>query len=193
MLSRFFRFITPIALVLSAYGAELQVPGIPNFHQVDEHIYRGAQPSPQGFHNLANLGIRTVIDLRNGDGRESRESGMVQKEGMRYLHVPMGGFAAPTQEQVYSVLHVLEDSGSWPVFVHCRRGADRTGTIAACYRIAHDQWPNEKALHEAKLDGMSRLELAMQRYILSFRPDPKQLAQAPSGRPDAESPHKEVQ
>src|SRR5271165_281119 len=150
-----------------AEGAELQIAGVPNFHPVNEHIYRGGQPSPQGFHNLAKLGVRTIVDLRNGAEREV-ESGAVQKEGMRYFHVPMPGAGAPTEQQVSSVLHVLDDSTSWPVFLHCRRGADRTGTIAACYRIAHDGWDNQKALDEARIYGMSWTERAMQHYILTF-------------------------
>jgi len=177
MRSWVFHFSTLAVLTSGAFTAELQVPGISNFHTVNEHVYRGAQPSPQGFHNLAKLGVRTIVDLREGTAREVSESDIVSKEGMRYFHVPMAGTGAPTEEQVYSVLHVLNDGATWPVFAHCRRGADRTGTVLACYRISHDGWPNEKALREAKLDGMSRLERAMQRYILSFRPNPVQLAQ----------------
>jgi len=177
MRCRVFHFFTVAVLAAGAFAAELRVPGIGNFHVVNEHIYRGAQPSPQGFHNLAKLGVKTIVDLRDGTSREAGESGIVTKEGMRYFHVPMAAKGAPTEEQVYSVLDVLNDGASWPVFIHCRRGADRTGTILGCYRIAHDGWSNEKALSEAKLDGMSRMERAMQRYILAFRPDSVQLAQ----------------
>jgi tyrosine-protein phosphatase SIW14 len=56
------------------------------------------------------------------------------------------------------------------IYVHCLRGKDRTGTVVACYRIQHDGWDNERALAEAKGYGMSRLEVAMQSYILHFTP-----------------------
>lgn len=52
--------------------------------------------------------------------------------------------------------------------MHCRRGADRTGTVIACFRIAHDGWSNRKALREAMSFGMSWLEFGMQRYVLAF-------------------------
>ena len=165
------------AVVLFAAGlnaAELQVPGVPNFHTINEHMYRGGQPSPTGFHNLAKLGVRTIIDLRNG--LDIGESGMVEKEGMRYFHVPMATVGAPTENQMSSVLRVFDDGASWPVFVHCRRGADRTGTVVACYRISHDHWKNEKALLEAKTYGMSWMERAMQHYILTFQPNLAQIA-----------------
>ena len=90
---------------------------------------------------------------------------------MRFVSIPMKGIGAPTQEQVSKVLSVLEDSDSWPVFVHCRRGSDRTGTVLACYRISHDHWKNQKALEEAKTYGLSSFERAMRRLTSSaFKP-----------------------
>src|SRR5580692_6579330 len=41
------------------------VSGVTNFHQVNEHVYRGAQPSENGFQNLAKIGIKTILDLRD--------------------------------------------------------------------------------------------------------------------------------
>ena len=162
-------FITGlIALSLSVAGlpaASLpDVAGVSNFHQVDEHIYRGAQPNGQGFEGLAKLGIKTVIDLRG----ERSEGTAVERAGMHYVRLPWSGYKAPAESQIEAVLSLLNDNSAWPVFVHCRRGADRTGTAIACYRIAHDHWTNEKALDEAKTFGMSSMEVAMQRFILHF-------------------------
>jgi protein tyrosine/serine phosphatase len=140
------------------------VPGVPNFHQVDEHVYRGAQPTGQGFSGLAKIGIKTVIDLRG----ETSEEKDVKQAGMRYVRLPWSGFRAPADSQIQAVLSVLNQSSDWPVFVHCKRGADRTGTAIACYRITHDHWTNLQALAEAKTFGMSSLEIAMQHFILRF-------------------------
>ena len=147
---------------LQAAGPEAR--GVPNFHQVDENVYRGAQPSSQGFASLAEIGIKTVIDLRG----EQSEENAVKRAGMHYVRLPWNGFKAPTDSQMAEVLSLLNDSTEWPIFVHCRRGADRTGTAVACYRIAHDHWSNQQALAEAKTFGMSSLEHAMQHYILRF-------------------------
>jgi len=54
------------------------------------------------------------------------------------------------------------------VFVHCKRGADRTGTIIGCYRIAHEGWTADRALSEAKQYGMSWLERGMREYISDY-------------------------
>ena len=141
-----------------------EVPGVHNFHEVNEHVYRGAQPNKQGFAALAKLGVKTVIDLRG----ERSERSVVEGAGMRYVRLAWNGHRAPGDDQVSTVLSLMNDNSAWPVFVHCRRGADRTGTAIACYRISHDHWTNQQALEEAKTLGMSSLEKAMQHFILHF-------------------------
>jgi tyrosine-protein phosphatase SIW14 len=151
--------------VAGLQGATIfDIPGVPNFHQVDEHVYRGAQPHGEGFAGLAKIGIKTVIDLRG----EVSEGNAVENAGMRYVRLPWSGFKAPDDSQISAVLSLLSDNTAWPVFVHCKRGADRTGTAIACYRIVHDHWTNLQALTEAKSFGMSSMEIAMQHFILRF-------------------------
>jgi protein tyrosine/serine phosphatase len=55
-----------------------------------------------------------------------------------------------------------------PVFIHCKHGCDRTGTIIACYRIEHDHWSSQAALAEARRYGMSKLARGMRRFIIRF-------------------------
>jgi uncharacterized protein (TIGR01244 family) len=177
----------PIALLFISIplwpSNTVEAPGIPNFHTVDEHLYRGAQPTPEGIKTLARLGIKVVIDLREGHEHAGLEKKLVESAGMKYVNVPMRGLNAPTDEQMATVFALLGDSSGWPMFVHCKRGADRTGTVVACYRISHDHWRNEKALREAKLYGMSKVERAMQHYILQFKsasPESQPMALAPA-------------
>jgi tyrosine-protein phosphatase SIW14 len=154
--------------------------GVPNFQQVNEHIYRGAQPNTQGFQSLASLGVKTVIDLRGGGGRSADERKVVEAAGMRYVAIPLDGYSAPTDRQVSNLLGLLNDESAGPVFVHCRRGADRTGTIIACYRISHDHWQNRKALVEAAANGMSWTEIAMKHYVLGYKTTTEALAAVPT-------------
>jgi protein tyrosine/serine phosphatase len=63
---------------------------------------------------------------------------------------------------------VISANENQPVFVHCRRGSDRTGTIIAIYRIEHDGWTSEKATSEAKRYGLGLWQLGMKDYISDY-------------------------
>lgn len=143
--------------------------GVPNFQQVNGRIYRGGQPSDYGFKFIARLGVKTVIDLRRESGEEADEEKLVSAAGLRFINIPMDDLRAPTDAQIALALAVLANRSAGPVFIHCRRGADRTGTVIACYRIAFEHWRNRQALDEARSRGMSIFERGMRRYILDFR------------------------
>lgn len=160
-----------IALLYSVLPAVAGAfPGVNNFDQVDAHVYRGGQPTPEGFRHLADLGIKTVVDLRESGDRAQLEQRTVTAAGMAYVNVPMTGLTPPTAEQINNILKLLEDTGSGPVFVHCQRGADRTGAVIAAYHIDHDKWDNSRALKDAKAHSMSSFQLPRQNFIKEFRP-----------------------
>jgi len=150
---------------------------LPNFHQVNENLYRGAQPQRGGLERLSELGIKTVINLRGASDETRNEQVEAEVSGMRYFNIPMSGVGRPTDEQVERALAVIDNRENWPVFVHCQRGADRTGVIIAVYRILHDQWTEEQAITEAKRFGMARLQFRKKDYISDYykrRRDAKQ-------------------
>src|SRR5262245_15369626 len=59
---------------------------IKNFGQMDERFFRGGQPRKNDYKDLAALGIKTVIDLR--DDPESYERPLVESLGMKYVNIP---------------------------------------------------------------------------------------------------------
>jgi uncharacterized protein (TIGR01244 family) len=163
-----------------ASAADVQLSGVRNFHQVNEHLYRGGQPTEEGFKNLAKLGVKTVVDLRLMDEHStSDEKRIVEAAGMRYVNIPMQGVVTPREESISKALKLMTSQADGPVFVHCRRGADRTGTVIAVYRMAHDGWKNDQAVHEAKSYGMSWTQIGLKHYIATYRA-PEVVASAPA-------------
>lgn len=167
-----------IAMLAALFAS---APGVPNFHKVNDGLYRGGQPSRQGFASLAKLGIKTVLDLRIPEGQSNGEKKIVESLGMRYIHLPLHGGDTPTQNDIDRAFAVLLDGAQGPVFVHCREGKDRTGMIIACYRISHDGWANMRALAEAKSYAFREIKSAMENYIKQYHPPAQPPAQQPTG------------
>ena len=117
--------------------------------------------------SLQRLGVRTIINLRLPSDTWAGEEASARAHGLRYVSVPLRGLSAPTDAQIAQLLALIASSPT-PIFIHCEHGADRTGTLIACYRIRHDGWSSERALAEAKLHGFSIFQIGMRRYIQAF-------------------------
>ena len=143
--------------------------GIANFGRVSPTVFRGAQPDAAAIDHLKELGVKTIINLRMPHDVATYEEPTARKDGINYVNVPLNGLTAPGDGEVRYILDLLEHTTA-PVFVHCQHGADRTGTIIACYRIQHDGWTADQALAEAKRYGISPFEAGMIEFVLHFRP-----------------------
>ena len=161
--------VAVVVLGIPSLGVSAEAPGISNFRKVDEQVYRGAQPTDEGLRYLAKAGIKVILDLREHDERSLAEERVVTAAGMRYINVPMTGMTPPTEAETGRILALLENPATGPVFVHCKRGADRTGAVIAAYRIDHDKWENARALEEAKADGMGTFQFQRRRFIRTFQ------------------------
>jgi tyrosine-protein phosphatase SIW14 len=155
------------------------IPGIPNFAKVSDELYRGGQPTRQGFAELRRMGIKTVVNLREtGTDRLG-----VRGTGMRYVHLRVNP-NGPTDEEVAAFLEVLQEDGNLPVFVHCKMGADRTGTLVAIYRVVHQDWPMEEAVKEFPRFGFHDVWAGLLDYLEQFDPERiEQMIGAPPSPP----------
>lgn len=159
-------------LSLCASGAQPQERSahkkLPNFHQVNNKLYRGAQPKTGGLQELAKLGIKTVVNLRGKGEGVLKEEEEARGKGLRYFSVPMERAGRPRDADIERVLSIINTPEYQPVFVHCQQGADRTGTVIAVYRIAYDGWTSKEAKAEANRYGMHPWEIGMKNYIHDF-------------------------
>ena len=136
------------------------IPGVKNFARVSPILCRGAQPSSEGFAELKKLGIRTIVNFRSTHSDRDRLKGL----GLRYVHVSSVANEVEEKEMV-AFLKVLEDPANHPVFVHCRRGADRTGCAVATYRVVAEGWTAEGAIAEMRRFKFSELYRNIPRYL----------------------------
>ena len=144
---------------------------LPNFQRVGDRLYRGGQPKRGGYERLARLGVKTVVNLRDDDEHARAEGEEARAAGLRYFNVPLGRLGRPSDAEVERVLQLIDAPENQPVFVHCHRGADRTGVVVAVYRMTHDGWTAERAQEEANRFGMRRWQLGKKDYINDYYRD----------------------
>jgi len=129
-------------------AVRMDLAGCPNLHKVSETLYRGAQPTQEGFENLKKLGIKTVINLRDHHSDEK----LLPADGLHYVPIPIDTWDVKNQT-VVDFLRTASDPNAAPVFVHCQHGADRTGTMVAAYRMVIQDWDASRAIAEMTSGG----------------------------------------
>ncbi len=136
-----------------ANTVNLLTPGLPNFHRVSTDLYRGAQPNAEGFRQLKAMGVKTVVNLRSF----SSDRKGIGDTGLAYEHLYTKAWHIEAKE-VVRFLQIVTDPARTPVFVHCKHGADRTGTMCAIYRVAVQGWTKDAAIAEMTRGGFGHHE-----------------------------------
>ena len=135
-----------------AIGHKRKIKGIGNFGEVTPTLFRGAQPSHEGFQGLAKMGIDIVVDARGN--RTDSEGKDVRRLGMQYVAIPWH-CPFPNDDVHVRFLKLLQENPKKRVFVHCRLGDDRTGMMIAAYRMAAQGWTADEAMNEMQQFGFS--------------------------------------
>ena len=119
-----------------------------NLHQMTPTLYRSALPNSNALPVLESLKIATVINfLPESDATWLKTSDIKQVQlTYRTNHVD--------DSDVLAALRAIQDAETkGPVLMHCKHGSDRTGLMAAMYRVVIQGWSKEDALNEMTLGG----------------------------------------
>lgn len=121
---------------------------LPNFQMVSSELFRGGQPNRAGFTHLKNLGVQSVINLRDERYDTESEEQLVKALGLHYFSIALSPFSSPPAGAIENFLQIALHTPYQPVFVHCLHGMDRTGTMVSIYRIEAHGWSLDKAYEE---------------------------------------------
>ncbi len=123
----------------------LSVLGVPNFYRVVPHFYRSGQPSYHGFQHLEEMGIRSILNLReyHRDRRKARHT------TLHLFRLPMAA-GQLTEAHLRTVLQCMKQAPK-PLLLHCWHGSDRTGALVAAFRIVVQGWSIDEAEEEFRL------------------------------------------
>jgi protein tyrosine phosphatase (PTP) superfamily phosphohydrolase (DUF442 family) len=143
-----------MALPFGAQAVErLSVAGVDNLFLVTDRLYRSAQPTKEGFSNLAkDLGIKTIISLREFHSDEK----LALNAGLVLQRVPINSWNIGDDKgeklvRAIRLIRAAETSGR--VLVHCQHGSDRTGAIIALYKMLYLGQDREEAIKEMMEGG----------------------------------------
>jgi len=150
---------TPVTTASQALASaeKISLRGVHNAAQVTPFLYRGAQPSLSDLSELKKIGVTTIVDLREESANIStHERSEAESLGIRFVHIPVGGFSIPSSAQLADFFSLLRAVPPQTIFVHCEFGRDRTGVFIASYRIAFEHWSPDRALDEMLAFGFER-------------------------------------
>jgi protein-tyrosine phosphatase len=94
------------------------------------------------------MGVRTIVNLRteSTDPPAIREAGL-EDGAFGIVEIPMVA-SSPEIGKTRDFLAVAADASRRPLLFHCRHGADRTGAMAAAYRVVAQGWKAGDAVAE---------------------------------------------
>jgi uncharacterized protein (TIGR01244 family) len=168
---RYFSVATFVLLITAPVCLAQSEPSgakILNLHKVNDHLYRAGQPRPGDIKKLAEMGIKTIINLRGANQSTRAAEAEARQAGMAYFNIPMRGLARPSDKEIERVFAIINAPENWPVLIHCKRGSDRTGTVVAIYRMVNDGWSAREAIAEAQQMGMSWIMFGMRDYVFDY-------------------------
>ena len=119
-----------------------------NLFQMSPTLYRSALPDRGDVSLLTNLKIATVINFL-----PESDSAWLATPGIEQVQLPYRTNHVDDAD-VLKVLRAIQTAeAKGPVLMHCEHGSDRTGLMAAMYRVIVQGWSKEDALGEMTQGG----------------------------------------
>lgn len=119
-----------------------------NLFQMSPTLYRSALPDSAAVPLLEKLKVATVINfLPESDSR------WLSNPGINQVQLPYRTNHVDDADVLKALRAIQEAETKGPVLMHCKHGSDRTGLMAAMYRVVIQGWSKEEALSEMTRGG----------------------------------------
>lgn len=137
--------------------------------KVSEELYRGSNPDADVFPELAEKGIKHILNLRTISRDEFNHNlKLASRNGLSYTNIPINPFNV--KKSIMSIIQELFNiTLKNPTFVHCKYGQDRTGLVVALYRSLKQGWSTEKAIEEMKNNGFKSFLIPGEKFLKSLK------------------------
>jgi protein tyrosine/serine phosphatase len=119
-----------------------------NLFQMSPTLYRSALPDSGAVSLLEKLKIGTVISFL-----PEPDSSWLSTPGIAQVQLPYRTNHVDDADIIKALRTIQTAEAKGPVLMHCKHGSDRTGLIAAMYRVVVQGWSKEDALNEMTHGG----------------------------------------
>jgi tyrosine-protein phosphatase SIW14 len=124
------------------WATKVQLGSLENSYMIADGFFRSEQPSRKNMLVLDSAGIKTLVNLRS----RRNDKHKARKTNLQLVHVPINAWRMDYDDVVTSLRAIK--AAQKPVVLHCIHGSDRTGVVAACYRMTEQGWTKEDAIDE---------------------------------------------
>lgn len=118
-----------------------------NFHRLSDEAYRSSQPTMWQLRRMVRkYGIRTILNLKGANPNSAYwyfEQEQCAKLGVKLVDISIASRSIPTLERLRRAKEVF-DSVEYPIWMHCKAGADRAGIYATLYQYFRQGIPLEQ-------------------------------------------------
>lgn len=124
-----------------------------NFHWIElGKMARCNQPSPKHIARYAQMGIKTIINLRgfNDSGQYHLEREACAEHAIALIDFPVRSRDVPSREQIFRFKDIYATM-AYPGLMHCKSGADRAGLGAVLYKHFAMGVPIDQAVEQLEL------------------------------------------
>jgi protein-tyrosine phosphatase len=116
-------------------------------------VVRCAQPTTQLADLIRDHHLASILNLRGGSSKDwwyVAEVRTAQANGVAFYDYPLSATRRPSRRDLLVLTDVLERC-RYPLLIHCKAGADRTGLASALYLMMSRGEPPEQAIRAFSL------------------------------------------
>lgn len=119
-----------------------------NLFQMSPTLYRSALPDKSAVPLLEKLNVGTVITFL-----PDSDANWLARPGIEQVQLPYRTNHVDGADVLKALRAIQSAEAKGPVLMHCKHGSDRTGLMAAMYRVVVQGWTKEEALNEMTQGG----------------------------------------
>ena len=163
-------------VVLMLVGAvELRRPLFLGNHDVVDagRVFRSAQPQANWDRLIESDHLASVLNLRGGSASDpfyAAEVQVLNDRGVSFYDLSMSATRRPGRRELLALLDLFERC-EYPLLIHCKSGADRTGLASVLYLMSQRNLAPDQALQafsiaygHVPLGGPERLHEPLDEY-----------------------------